>query len=197
MDYWVLVTVVLVAVAVWWWFRRQPPEPPVRIVANTPPPQGVPDLPGVPITLLEKIKASVDVDIPLVVTSGTPMQYADGEIEEIVKAVLRRINARGETLTLLSVTSASKTVDAFKTVAYEITALAFEPKANFGLALEMSVLVPVTNKVYIKSLRMANDKPDTMPNLGSASDPVAPAPYEDPLDVLASVNAGLGQAGSL
>ena len=185
---------VMLAVAVlvlWWLWRRsattraEPDVPLLQASAAQPAPPAT-AFPGVPQTLLQKMSAAQDTNIPVVMTSGSPVQYDDTEIENVVKNALDKVNAQDENLTLMSVSSASKTQDSYKTVAYDVVANVYDSKTLVGLLISVSVLVAADGKTYLKTLKLYNDVPDPMSSLQSAADPAGQATYSDPLDILAS-----------
>ena len=185
-----VVVVAVMVLLVWWLFSRSStrsndaPLEPNPTPARTPASEA--RLPGVPQTLLKKMEAAQDANIPVVMTSGSAVEYGDNEVEDIAKAALARVNVQNEDLNLIALASVSKTIDAYKTVAYDIVANVFDTKATVGIMVSIIVLVASTGKVYLRTLRMYNDGPDPMASLGTASDPTGPATYQDPLALLAS-----------
>lgn len=178
----VIVTAVLLGLAWWVWRRQGETVPPVEVTPNITPPPVPP--PGVPTTLTAKLAAAVDTEIPVVMTSGSPVQYDDDEIKQTIRTVLARVNAAGEYLTLIQVASAAKTVDSYKTVAYDIRANLHDSKENVGLLVSMAVLVPVSGKLYVRSFRLAQDAEETNRGLPGPETAVGFAGYEDPVAIL-------------
>lgn len=173
------------ALVVWWVWRERGKKRRVKMQDNVSPPPVPP--PGVPLTLTEKMAQVVDTAIPVVMTSGTSAAYDDTEVVKVANAVLARLNALGEKVALIKVTSASKTVDSYKTVSYDLVVSAYDPRANVGVLLAISVLVPVSGKMYVRTLKMYHEAEDKTPGPRAASDPVDLAPFEGPLDVLSSM----------
>ena len=188
----VAVILALALVVAWWvWGRQGRDEAVATMPAGAQPLPAAPDaLPGIPLTLLDKLRRAVDVSIPVVVTSGAPMQYTDSEIAQVANAALSRVNSQGERLTLISVASASKTQDSYKNAAYELVVNAHDATAGIGLLLAISLVVPETNAIYVRAMRLYNDVADPMASLQTASDPAGHATFEDPLDMLAKFKVG-------
>ena len=190
-----LLVALALAVAWWVWSRQARDEAVEPMPAGPPPLRAAPDAPpGIPLTLVDKIRRAVDTSIPTVVTSGAPVQYTDAEISQVATAALGRVNALGERLTLISVASASKTQDSYKNVAYELVVNAHDAGAGIGLLLAISLVVPETNRIYVRAMRLYNDAPDPMASLRTASDPPGHATFEDPLDLLAKFKVGATDA---
>lgn len=173
----------LLAAVVWWLWRLQDTaKPKVPMLANTPAPQV--SLPGVSSTLLTKIARVPDVQIPVVMTSGSVVPYGEDEVRQIVRRVLERLNAMGESVSLIQVVSVSKTLDSYKTVAYELVISVHDSKQTVGMMLSLSVLVPVSGEVYVRSFRPYNTTVDTgPPGAGDHAGSVF-AEFEDPVAVL-------------
>lgn len=174
------------AVAAWWLWRRYSEEEPRAPVAERPR-EEPPPLPGLPAALAQKMGRAADTAIPVVPTSGTPVEFEDDEVEQVAKAALARVNAQDESLVLMQVVSATKTLDAYKTVAYDIVCNAYDQRNSIGLLLAVKALLDVNGTLYISTLRPYHDVPDPMPQLGSAADPPPPADFEDPLTLLAKM----------
>lgn len=179
----VLVLAVVAALA-WWILRHQGADkrPLVQMESNATPAPPAP--PGIPPNLPEKLAIAVDTQIPVVMTSGSPVQYGEDEIAQIVRSVLARINHMDEQLTLIQVASASKTTDSYKTVSYDIRASVHDSRDNISMLLDMAVLIPVNGSLYIRKLRLAQDAAD--PTKGPAGfEPAGGlAAYDDPVAVL-------------
>lgn len=176
-----LVLLVLVGVAWWIWTKKtQKPEVPLTPNITSPPPAP----PGISKSLVEKMAMATDKQIPVVMTSGTPVPYDTDEIHRIVNTVLGKVNAMNESLTFISLASASKTQDSYKTVSYDIVANVYDSKNNVGIMVTINVLIPVSGFMYVRTLQLfhAHGKED---GLRAASEPVRMAAYESPLDVLA------------
>ena len=185
-----LVILAVAALVLWWLWRRSAttrtePDTPLQADAILPTPKAS-SIPGVPQTLLQKMSNAQDTRIPVVMTSGSPLQYDNAEIEDVVKGALAKVNAQDEQLTLISIASASKTQDSYKTVEYTAVANVYDAASLVGLLVSVSALVAADGKAYLKTLKLYNDVPDPMASLHSAADPTGPATFDDPLDVLAS-----------
>lgn len=182
----VLVIAALAAVA-WWVYREHgKTRPVVEMQPNVTAPPVPP--PGVPLSVAAKMAAAVDELIPVVMTSGATVQYDDSEIRQIVRKVLDRV--QDENLTLIQVASASKTIDSYKTVAYDIVVNLHDSRENVGLLVSISALVPLSNTLYVRSFRMVHSPED--PTAGPAG--LEPgggdrglAAYEDPVTVLSKM----------
>ena len=185
-----LVIMAVAALVLWWLWRRSAtartePDTPLQASALLPPPKAT-SIPGVPPTLLQKMSDAQDTRIPVVMTSGSPLQYDDAEVENVVKGALAKVNAQGEQLTLISIASASKTQDSYKTVEYTVVANIYDATSLVGLLVSVSALVSADGKTYLKTLKLYNDVPDPMASLQSGADPTGPASFADPMDILAS-----------
>lgn len=181
----VIVTAVLMGLAWLVWRHQGETVPVVETTPNVTPPPVPP--PGVPTTLTAKLAAAVDTEIPVVMTSGSPVQYDDDEIKQTVRSVLARVNAAGESLTLIQVASAAKTVDSYKTVAYDIRANVHDSKENVALLLTIAALVPVSGKLYVRSFRLSQDAEETRPGLPGPEPAGGLAEYEDPVAILGKI----------
>jgi hypothetical protein len=62
----------------------------------TPTRNPVSTIPGLPLTLLQKMEAAQDSNIPVVMTSGSAVEYGGTEVEDIIRAALARVNVQGE-----------------------------------------------------------------------------------------------------
>jgi hypothetical protein len=188
---WRLVLILLaMAAIVWWvWHTWTKEKPTVPLQSN---PVSAPPTPaGIPLTLTQKMARVTDIAIPVVMTSGTQVEYDDDEVNQLVRRVLSKLNAMGEQVSLIKTVSVSKTQDSYKTVAYDIIMNAYDAVHNIGLMLALSILVPVSGQLYVRQLRMYHDA-ETATNAGpgAASDPVGYAPYENAMDVLAAMKPG-------
>lgn len=185
------VTIAALALVVWWvWRERSKTKPEVPLVPNVTPPPVPP--PGIPLTLAEKMAKVVDTAIPVVMTSGSTVPYDDDEINQLVRRVLARLNAMGESVSLIKVVSSSKTQDSYKTVSYEIVISAFDSKSTVGLMLTISALVPVSGTLYVRTFKLYHNAPPrekaTTAEPSAAYDqPSLYAQYEDPVKVLAAM----------
>lgn len=182
----ILVVAVLLA-AVWWiWRERSKTKPEVVLQPNATP--APPLSPGIPVSLGEKMARLVDTAIPVVSTSGAPVPHDDDEIRQLVRVVLGRVNAMGESISLMNIVSVSKTQDSYKTVTYDIVCNVYDAQANLGMMHTISVLIPVSGTLYIREYKMTQDVPSKAgAGLGAASDPAEFAAYEDPLAVLGAM----------
>ena len=174
----------------WWWWNRRDQDIEVVSSPEAPLPTAPVPPPGIPPTLVDKIARAVDESIPVVVTSGAPVQYTDSEIAQVTSAALRRVNSQGENLVLISVASASKTQDSYKNTAYELVVNVHDTAASIGLLLALSLVVSDANAVYVRAMRLYNDVPDPMVSLRAASEPAGNATFEDPLDMLSQLKVG-------
>lgn len=184
----VVAVVAALALLAWWVLRRPPatavPELPMRPNAT---PQPAP-LPGVPLSLSTKMAMVVDTQIPVVMTSGTPVPYDDDDIRQVVRSVLAKLNAMDESVTVIQVVSASKTQDSYKTVAYDVVASVHDAKENVGMLLDVSALVPVSGKLYVRKLQMHNKAPDTVAGPEAREGGGGGlAAYEDPVALLSKM----------
>ena len=186
----VAVFAVLLLAAWWLWTTYNPAEPRVPVAA-LPAPEPAPA--GLPEPLVQKMQSAQDEAAPVVMTAGTPVEYDDDEVADVARRALGRVNAQGEALALLQVVSAKKTVDAYKTVAYELVCNTYDTKTNVGVLLSIKALLDVNGKLYISQLRPYHSVPDPMAHLGAASDPAPPADFEDPLELLAKMPLGSAQ----
>lgn len=180
-----LAVIALIGLVAWWVWTNQPKKmPDVVMQPNTPAP--VAQVPGVPPTVVSKMARVADTQIPVVMTSGTAVQYGDDEIRQVIRQVLDRLNAMDEKMTLIQVASASKTVDSYKTVAYDIVASMYDSRENVGMLVAMSVLVPASGKLYVRSLKLHNSPSESNPGPpGAGENPRGGlAEYEDPVTVL-------------
>lgn len=184
-------TIAVIAVvlgAAWWvWKRHAKAAPDVPVQANTPAP--VDPLPGISPNIVTKLARVPDAQIPVVMTSGASVQYGDDEVRQVIRLVLDRLNSMGERVSLIQLTSASKTLDSYKTVAYDIVFFAHDARENVGMLLSLSALVPVSGKLYVRSLKMYNTPADRDPGPPAAGDNprAALAEYEDPVTALSKV----------
>lgn len=179
-----LVVAAMALVAYWVWQSHAKKRPPVLVLPNTPAPTD--PMPGVPPNLIAKLARVADTQIPVVMTSGTPVPHGEDEIRQIVRQALARLNALDERVSLIQVTSAAKTVDSYKTVAYDIVISVHDGRENVGVLLSLAVLVPVSGKLYIRSFRMFNSPSDRDPGPPGAGSDLsgAHAPFEDAVSVL-------------
>lgn len=182
----VAIVAALALVAWWVWTHQGATVPEVRMQSNATPPPLPPT--GVPITLVTKMARVVDTSIPVIMTSGTEVQYAEDEVTGIVRSTLKKLNAMDEYVSLVQVVSASKTIDAYKTVSYDIEANVYDARENVGLKVLISAIVPVSGTTYIRQFRLA-----TPPASADQGPPAADgagssfAPFEDPVRVLAAM----------
>lgn len=181
----VLVLVVLGGVAWWIWRHQGDTVPPVLLQDNVTPPPVPP--PGIPQTLAQKLAKAVDTQIPVVMTSGSSVQYDEDEVSQIVRAVLAKINAQDERLTLIQVASTAKTIDSYKTVSYDMRASVYDAKENISVLVDIGVLIPVSGTMYIRRLRLAQDAPDTVRGPAAYESSGGLAAYEDPVAVLSKM----------
>lgn len=178
----VIAVVAALGLVAWWAWKQQTTVPEVPMQNNATPP---PDPPaGVPLSLTQKMAMLVDKQIPVVMTSGSAVPYDDDEIARLVRVVLGRLNSMDESVSPITTASVSKTQDSYKTVTYDIVANVHDARARVGLMVFLQVLVPVSGKMYIRQLRLYNDK-DRGDGPAAASGPAGPAPYESALEVLA------------
>ena len=183
-----IAVIAALAFIVWFvWNRMARKAPEVRLERNTPAPVDL--LPGVPQTLVTHLAQTTDEAIPVVMTAGKAVPYDDDDIRQVVRQALDRLNSLGEKVTFIQVVSASKTVDSYKTVAYEVVFSAYDGRENVGVKLSLSALVPVSGKLYLRAFTMFNTpgQKDAGPP-GPGADPRAEfAAYEDPVSVLRSL----------
>lgn len=177
-----LVLLALAGVAWWIWRHQGDTVPPVQLQNNATPPPVPPQ--GIPQTLTQKMANAVDTQIPVVMTSGSAVQYDEEEVGRIVRAVLGKINAQDERLTLIQVASTAKTIDSYKTVAYDMRASVYDAKENISVLVDISVLIPVSGTMYIRKLRLAQDAPETVRGPAAYESAGGLAAYEDPVAVL-------------
>ena len=182
----IVAAVALAAYLVWRGRASQAPQPEMTSNVSAPP---VPPV-GAPLTLAAKMAQLVDTQIPLVMTAGAPVQYGEDEIRDTVNGVLQQLNAKGESVVLIQVIDAAKTVDSYKTVAYDVLANLHDHKASVALQVVMSVLVAATGARYIRSLRMAQSPADSAQGPQGVGVGEAPplAPFEDPVLALKNLN---------
>lgn len=176
---------VALAFVVWWvWRRHARKMPDVKLERNTPAP--VTQLPGVPATLITHLAQTTDSQIPVVMTAGNQVPYDDEDIKQVVRYGLDRLNLLGQKVSLIQVVSAAKTSDSYKTVAYDIVFSAYDGRENVGVKLSLSVLVPLSGKLYIRSFKMFNtpSEKDAGPPGPGADSQAEFARYEDPVSVL-------------
>lgn len=152
-------------------------------------PSTMPDpLPGISPNITSKMQRVADANIPVVMTSGSTVPYGDKEIKDVVSHALGRLNAMGEHVVPIQIVSSSKTIDSYKTIAYEVTFNAHDFTSNVSMLLSLSALVPVSGQVYVRSLRMSSTSSDANagPAAGNPED-VEFATYEDPVAALSKV----------
>ena len=186
-----LVVIAVVLGAAWWvWNRHAKAAPDVAVQANTPAPAD--PLPGISPNVVSKLARVPDAQIPVVMTSGSSVQYGDDEIRQVIRHALERLNSMGERVSLIQVTSASKTLDSYKTVAYDIVFSAHDAQENVGMLLSLSALVPVSGELFVRSLKMYNTPAERNPGPPAAGDNprAALAEYEDPVVALSKVKIG-------
>lgn len=183
----VVVIVVLVVVAWWVWKRHAKTAPTVPVQENTRAPTD--SLPGISPNIETKLARVPDTQIPVVMTTGSTMQYGDDEIRHIIRQALERLNSMDEQVSLIQVTSASKTQDSYKTVAYDLVFSVHDARENVGMLLSLSALVPVSGKLYVRSLKMYNTPADRDPGPAAAGSTQREnlAEYEDPVSALSKV----------
>lgn len=181
----VLVLLALAGVAWWIWKHQGDSVPPVQLQNNATPPPATPQ--GIPQTLTQKMANAVDTQIPVVMTSGSAVQYDEDEVAQIVRAVLAKINAQDEQLTLIQVASTAKTIDSYKTVSYEMRASVYDAKENISLLIDIGVLIPVSGTMYIRKLRLTQDAAETVRGPAAYEASGGLAEYEDPVAVLRNV----------
>lgn len=181
----VLVLLVLAGVAWWIWKHRGDTQPPVQLQSNITPAPATPQ--GIPQTLTQKLAAAVDTQIPVVMTSGSAVQYDEDEVAQIVRAILTKINAQDEQLTLIQVASTTKTIDSYKTVSYEMRASVYDAKENISVLIDIGVLIPVSGTMYIRKLRLSQDAAETVGGPAAYEAVGGLAAFEDPVAVLSKV----------
>lgn len=177
-----------VAFVVWWVWRRKRSsnrlEPVMTDVTPTPPKL----LPGISATLPVKLSRATDTRIPVVMTSGSQAPYDEGEIKRIAQEALDRLNSQGEKVTLIQVVNASKTIDSYKTVSYNVVISVHDSKENVGMMLALTALVPTSGKVFLRSFNLFNTAQDKDPGPPGATGDEAPlAKFEDPISILKSM----------
>jgi hypothetical protein len=208
-----VVLLALGAAALWVWRSSAVTPPRVPMVPNATPAPEPP--PGVPSPVARSMAGAVDTQIPVIMTTGTPVPYDDAEVARLTKLALARLNAglvtitggsggsggsgggtvggsgsgSGDGVTLIAVVDVAKTQDSYKTVAYEIVASVYDPRHNVGMLLTVSLLVPVSGAVYVRRLQAFNKARDDSP-LVSASVPAGHATFESPLALLARTRPG-------
>ena len=191
---WKMVAVLaLLAGAAWWvWGRQSPARPAVAERPNAPAPS-LPPAPGLSATLLSKMERCADTQIPVVMTSGSSVPWGEDEVRLVIQHALNRLNEMDEQVTFLQRVSVSKTVDAFKTVAYDIVTHVYDARQNVGLMVSLSALVPVSGRLYVRSLRLSNSQADTGPP-GAGGTPADGefAAYEDPVAQLRAEGVARG-----
>lgn len=145
---------------------------------------------GAPATLATNMAELVDTQIPVVMTAGAPVPYGEEEIKDTVNAVLQQLNAKGQHVTLIQVVNATKTVDSYKTVSYDILANLHDHVTNVALQVVLGVLVAVTGTRYIRVLRMAQSPADSAqgPQGAAVGEAPGPAPFEDPVVALKNLD---------
>lgn len=181
----VVAAIALAAYLVWRWRHSVVEDvPQVQMTSNATPPPEAPA--GTPASLPAKMAQVVDTQIPVVMTAGEAVPYDEDEVKGIVKGVLDQLNARDENVTLIQLVNTSKTVDSYKTVAYDVLVNVHDNKANVGLQLFMSVLVAATGKRFVRALRMAQspEQPATQGPAGAGEGQGELAPYQDAVDAL-------------
>lgn len=184
---WRTVVVLLAVLGVAWWVWKHYPDaqPVVQLENNATPAPATPQ--GIPATLTQKLAAAVDAQIPVVMTSGSAVQYDDDEIAQITRAILAKINSQDEQLTLIQVASAAKTVDSYKTVSYEMRASVYDAKENISVLIDIGVLIPASGTMYIRKLRLSQDAPETVGGPAAYESAGGMAAFEDPVAVLSKV----------
>lgn len=182
----IVAAIALAAYLVWRWRRGAAAEDvsQVQMTSNATPPPEPPA--GTPASLPAKMAQVVDTQIPVVMTAGEAVPYDEDEVKGVVKGVLDQLNARDESVTLIQVVNTSKTVDSYKTVAYDLLVNVHDNKASVGLQMFMSVLVAATGKRFVRALRLAQspEQPATQGPAGAGEGEGELAPYQDPIDAL-------------
>lgn len=181
----VLVIGIMAAIVWYIWRRGWKTKPTVPLTNNSSPAPPAPA--GISLTFTEKLARLVDTAIPVVMTSGSVVQYDEDEIGQIVRQVLQRLNAMGESVTLMKVVDVSKTQDSYKTVTYDILINVHDAITRVGLLLNLSVLIPVSGTLYIRKFQMYNKPESQGAGLQAATDPAGFASYDSPLQVLSNL----------
>lgn len=86
---------------------------------------------------------------------GEVVPHDDGEIKELMDAVLRKVNAGPEDLrlSLVSYEDVRKTVDRSRTIRYELTANVYSRQRTMSSVIAASVDVAADGVMYVRSLR--------------------------------------------
>ena len=169
-----LVVLAVLAAALWARYRVVAPEP-VTTVANPAAATPVRALPGTPDALAAALTRAVDavVPAPLEAAEARQVLYDQREAEQVVKAVVERVNERSNDvhlafipggLTCRKTTAARRAWTggaASDTNEYDLAFNAHETSRCFGVRLRADVLVPSDNRLYVRSLRF-----DTAEDMG-------------------------------
>lgn len=181
-----VVLIAALAFVVWWvWRRTRSNRPQAPMAQVTPAPPKL--LPGISVALPVKLAKAADTRIPVVMTSGSQVPYDDAEVKTVVQQALDRVNAQDEKLTLIQVVSASKTLDSYKTVSYNVVISVHDSKENVGMMLALTALVPTSGKLYVRSFNLFNTAQDKDPGPPGTGDEAPLAKFEDPMTILKSM----------
>lgn len=141
--------------------RRDEPETFEVAMPPPPPPPSKPRAGTHPDTPVDAVfRSVVDADIPVpraTMFTGDAMPHTEDEIKAVLANVLERVNdASTLDLRLVAVDNVRKTVDAYKTLYYTITAAVYSPPGNVGIKIQAGVVVPPSSVMYLHDLRTFN-----------------------------------------
>lgn len=107
---------------------------------------------------IDAVLASVvDADVPAQSTMGESVPYTEQEIRLIVSNVLERVNQQSDLdLRLVALDGVRKTVDSYKTLLYNVSAPVYSTTRNVGIKIDATIVVPSSNRMYIKELKTYN-----------------------------------------
>ena len=151
---------------------------------------------GVPPTLSQHLHAAADDHIPVVLQGGSVVPASSTEGKRVAEFVVSKTNARGARLTVVHLASATKTVDAQQTTAYDLIFVASQaaPDGSVGdvsVELMASVIVAADGTTYLREVRPTHEvshtithRPTTVPTPAQTPEP-EPEAYEAPTSFLA------------
>lgn len=121
----------------------------------------VPDGTPVKSPLAKHLTGVADASTPPM-APGEPMAWSKAEIERVADRVVARINAKspGLGLVLVSFDNVKKTVDAYKTVRYEVDVQVHSMTKMYSSRLTAKVDVSSSGKEYLREVSLHNARLD-------------------------------------